>query len=111
MDPARRTAQGQLPVILFAAGLPQVIALFGNSKSYAERLFDFPEIGALSLADAIDALEKPAQAENVSFSQAALAASYHHARGYPFFLQEWGYHVWTVPRFNEFIRRTIASDA
>jgi hypothetical protein len=72
------------------------MALFGNSKSYAERLFDFPEIGALSLADSIDALEKPAQAENVAFAPDALARIFHYSKGYPFFLQEWGYHSWNV---------------
>jgi len=89
-----RVAQDRLPVILFAAGLPQVVALFGNSKSYAERLFDFPEIGALSIAETMDALEKPAQAENVSFAPPALAMIFEKSRGYPFFLQEWGYHSW-----------------
>ena len=89
-----RIAQDRLPVIVFAAGLPQVIALFGNSKSYAERLFDFPEIGALSLADSIDALDKPARAESVNFAQDALAYIYRFSQGYPFFLQEWGYHSW-----------------
>jgi hypothetical protein len=93
-----RIAQDQLPAILFAAGLPQIIALFGNSKSYAERLFDFPEIGALSLADSIDALEKPALAEKVSFSQEALSQIYYHSQGYPFFLQEWGYHTWNLAK-------------
>jgi hypothetical protein len=81
-------------VILFAAGLPQVVALFGNSKSYAERLFDFPEIGALNIAETVDALEKPARAEQVSFAQPALAMIFEKSRGYPFFLQEWGYHSW-----------------
>lgn len=91
-----RVAQEQLPVALFAAGLPQVTALFGHSKSYAERLFDFPEIGALSPADAIDALAKPAAAEEVAFDEAALGVIYQQSRGYPFFLQEWGYHCWNV---------------
>jgi hypothetical protein len=89
-----RMAQDRLPVILFAAGLPQVVALFGNSKSYAERLFDFPEIGALNIAETVDALEKPARAEQVSFAQPALAMIFEKSRGYPFFLQEWGYHSW-----------------
>jgi hypothetical protein len=89
-----RIAQEKLPVTLFAAGLPQIIALFGNSKSYAERLFDFPEIGALSLAESVDALEKPALAEAASFSEPALALIYEYSKGYPFFLQEWGYHSW-----------------
>ena len=35
-------AQRQLPVVLIGAGLPQLVALSGRSKSYAERLFQFP---------------------------------------------------------------------
>ncbi len=93
-----RIAQDQLPVILFAAGLPQVTALFGNSKSYAERLFEFPLIQALQPADAFEALKKPAAAEGVLFEEAALSQIYVNAHGYPFFLQEWGYHAWNVAR-------------
>ena len=89
-----RVAQERLPVALFAAGLPQVTALFGHSKSYAERLFDFPEIGALSPLEAIEALAKPAAAEAVYFDEAALGLIYQQTRGYPFFVQEWGYHCW-----------------
>ncbi len=91
-----RVAQEQLPVALFAAGLPQVTALFGNSKSYAERLFDFPEIGALSPEDASNALAKPAAVEQVIFEAPCLDYIYTQSRGYPFFLQEWGYHCWNV---------------
>ena len=43
-----RTAQRKLPVVLVGAGLPQLRGKMGRAKSYAERLFDFPEIGALS---------------------------------------------------------------
>jgi len=93
-----RIAQDQLPVILFAAGLPQVTALFGNSKSYAERLFEFPKIQALQPNDAYDALKKPAAAEGVAFDDAALSQIYTNSHGYPFFLQEWGYHAWNVAR-------------
>jgi hypothetical protein len=89
-----RISQDRLPVILFAAGLPQVVALFGNSKSYAERLFDFPQIGALSISDTLDALRKPAQAEGVEFSVAAVEHIYRYSAGYPFFIQEWGYQTW-----------------
>lgn len=89
-----RVAQERLPVALFAAGLPQVTALFGHSKSYAERLFDFPEIGALSPLEAIEALAKPAAAEAVYFDEAALGLIYQQTRGYPFFVQEWCYHCW-----------------
>jgi hypothetical protein len=93
-----RISQDRLPVILFAAGLPQVVALFGNSKSYAERLFDFPQIGALSISDTLDALRKPAHAEGVEFSVAAVQHIYKCSAGYPFFIQEWGYQTWNDAR-------------
>jgi hypothetical protein len=91
-----RLAQERLPVIMIAAGLPQVISLFGNSKTYAERLFDFPEIGPLQAEDAYAALVKPALLEQVRFSDAALEDIFARTSGYPFFLQEWGYHVWNT---------------
>ena len=68
----------------------------GRAKSYAERLFDFPDIGALSKPDARFALAKPALDEGVEFESAALEAIVSKTRGYPYFLQEWGKHVWDV---------------
>jgi AAA+ ATPase superfamily predicted ATPase len=47
-----RVSQRQLPVILIGAGLPQLVGLAGKSKSYAERLFDYPKVDALSPDDA-----------------------------------------------------------
>src|SRR4029077_18500180 len=43
-----RCAQRRLPVMLLGAGLPALRGQMGNAKSYAERLFEFPEIGPLS---------------------------------------------------------------
>ena len=45
-----RCAQQQLPITLFGAGLPQIAGQTGRAKSYAERLFEFPEVGALEIA-------------------------------------------------------------
>ncbi|MGI4828986.1 MAG: hypothetical protein ACRYFU_12460 [Janthinobacterium lividum] len=42
-----RCAQGRLPLTLVGAGLPQLLALAGNAKSYSERLFDFSHIQSL----------------------------------------------------------------
>jgi hypothetical protein len=91
-----RTVQLNLPVILVGAGLPQLPGLAGNAKSYAERLFDFPEIGSLETSDAKAALEVPVRAQGVQFDSPALDALLSYARGYPYFLQEWGYHVWNA---------------
>ena len=91
-----RTSQRQLPVIMVGAGLPQVRGRMGRAKSYAERLLLFPVVGALSDDDAKLAIEKPAQVEGVEIESDALDAIVSRTRGYPYFLQEWGKHVWDV---------------
>lgn len=91
-----RTSQLQLPIGLYGAGLPQLRARMGRAKSYAERLFIFPEIGPLGDADARRALEKPAREHGVTFTAESLDQILADTRGYPYFLQEWGKHVWDV---------------
>lgn len=89
-----RTAQQTLPVMLVGAGLPQLRGRMGNAKSYAERLFDFPMIDALDAQQAAIAIENPAKAEGVVFQKNAVDKIFSETRGYPYFLQEWGKHVW-----------------
>lgn len=91
-----RICQRQLPLALIGAGLPQLVALAGRSKSYAERLFDFPGIGALTLEDAALAIAEPIQTEGASIDPAALDRIVAVTERYPYFLQEWGYHAWNV---------------
>jgi hypothetical protein len=91
-----RMQQRQLPLVLLGAGLPILPGLAGESKSYAERLFSFPNVGALSEEHAAQALQEPAQAVGVSFESAALAEILRLTKGYPYFLQEWGYQSWNL---------------
>jgi hypothetical protein len=91
-----RTVQLSLPVILVGAGLPQLPGLAGNAKSYAERLFDFPHVGSLDDPDARAVLVLPAEAQGVAFTDEALDMLLDLTQGYPYFLQEWGYHVWNA---------------
>ena len=91
-----RMAQRQLPVVMFGAGLPQVRGRMGQAKSYAERLFEFPAIGPLSPEDAKHAIAKPAKDEGVEIEPLALDAIVSQTQCYPYFLQEWGKHVWDV---------------
>ena len=91
-----RCAQKQLPITLFGAGLPQIVGQTGRAKSYAERLFDFPEVGALEDAAARLALTVPAEKEGVIFESAALDEILAQTEGYPYFLQEWGKNAWSV---------------
>jgi len=91
-----QVSQKRLPLLLIGAGLPQLVGLVGKSKSYAERLFEFPRIGALKAFDAKNALSIPVQKEGVSFDSAALDEIYRLTKGYPYFLQEWGYYTWNI---------------
>ncbi|MGK2941534.1 MAG: AAA family ATPase [Immundisolibacter sp.] len=92
----RRTAQRQLPVVMIGAGLPQLPGRMGRAKSYAERLFDYPEVGPLGPDPARVAIEKPAASQGVYFDPRALQRIVRETSGYPYFLQEWGKHVWDV---------------
>lgn len=89
-----RCAQGNLPITLIGAGLPQLRGRMGKAKSYAERLFEFPKVGALDETAAAEAIVKPAQEEQVEFNADAVAEITRQTQGYPYFLQEWGKHAW-----------------
>jgi AAA ATPase domain len=91
-----RISQKQLPLIVIGAGLPQLVGLAGKAKSYAERLFDYPEVDALNDKDAASALREPARREGVIWQPQALKVAVKLTRGYPYFLQEWGYHSWNT---------------
>ena len=91
-----RSAQRQLPVGLVGAGLPQLRGRMGRAKSYAERLFDFPEIGPLSPQAARQALVIPARLQHVEFADDALDRIQQETHGYPYFVQERGKHTWEI---------------
>lgn len=91
-----RVNQKQLPVMFFGAGLPQIAALSGDAKSYAERLFDFPTIGALPPDVAATAIRRPIEEEGEQIDRAAVQAIVSQTHGYPYFLQEWGYQAWNI---------------
>ncbi len=101
--------QLQLPLILLGAGLPILPGMAGDSKSYAERLFNFPNIGALSEVDTARALQEPAQQEGVTFDPAALTEIFSLTKGYPYFLQEWGYQTWNHAERSPITLQTVKS--
>lgn len=86
--------QKKLPFILIGAGLPQLVGLAGKAKSYAERLFSYPNIGRLSDEDAKEALCNPVQEQGVEYQPEAIEEIIRLTQGYPYFLQEWGYETW-----------------
>jgi AAA ATPase domain len=89
-----RCVQRKLPIALVGAGLPQLRGRMGNAKSYAERLFEFPEIGPLPPVDARIAITKPASDLRVAIETRAVEQIVEETKGYPYFLQEWGKHTW-----------------
>lgn len=93
---AHKAAQRSLPIVVIGAGLPQLVGKAGRAKSYAERLFDYPELGPLSKKDAKMALQEPVEREGVSFTEEALNEIIRVTKGYPYFLQEWGYQAWNI---------------
>ena len=86
--------QRQLPLVLIGAGLPILPGLAGESKSYAERLLSFPDVGPLPESDAFTAIQEPIRAAGESIEPEALQEIYRMTQGYPYFLQEWGYQAW-----------------
>lgn len=95
-----RVTQRELPLVVIGAGLPQIVALSGRSKSYAERLFNFPEVGPLTPADAANALQSPVQRQGVHFTEDAIDEVLKVTQGYPYFLQQWGYEAWDIATGN-----------
>jgi len=93
---AHKMAQRSLPFIAFGAGLSQLAGLAGEAKSYSERLFEYPDVGPLAAEAAQDAIREPMRREGVNISEGALDRIVEKTRGYPYFLQEWGYHAWNV---------------
>ncbi|MDP2332670.1 MAG: ATP-binding protein [Reyranella sp.] len=104
-----RTAQRQLPVILIGAGLPQLRGRMGEAKSYAERMFEFPEIGALPRDAAKLAITKPLRDQGVDVTSAALDRIVTETHGYPYFVQEWGKHSWEAAGASPISERNVES--
>ena len=91
-----KTVQRRLPITFVGAGLPQIAELAGDAKSYAERLFRFPEIGSLGPDDAREALIRPAEHEDAAFTPDAVEMALQVTKGYPYFIQELGYQAWEI---------------
>ena len=91
-----RVAQRNLPIVMIGGGLPQLVGLAGRSKSYAERLFDYPEVGALDRDEAFAAVDGPIAEEGAEITQHANERIFELTQGYPYFLQTWGHYAWNA---------------
>jgi AAA ATPase domain len=104
---AHKVSQRQLPLVLVGAGLPQLVGNMGRSKSYAERLFDFPTVGALSKKDAAVAIIEPIRNEGESIAKAAVDLMIEASQGYPYFIQTWGYEAWNAAAKSPIAKRNV----
>jgi hypothetical protein len=83
-----------LPVAMVGAGLPDLQARLMSAKPYADRLFQYQELGRLTDAAARAALIQPAATRNVKFQEQAAREVVRESAGYPYFLQEYGLELW-----------------
>ncbi|MFN0114811.1 MAG: AAA family ATPase [Paracoccaceae bacterium] len=104
-----RIQQRALPVVLVGGGLPLLLGLAGKSKSYAERLFDYPAVGKLSDFDAAAALVEPVAAEGARISGPAVSEIVRRTEGYPYFLQTWGHFAWNCASGSEITAEDVAT--
>lgn len=99
-----------VPVQVVAAGQPTLPATLARATRYAERLWEFHEIGALDDAAAAHALVAPAAHLGVSWEDDAAGRAVEASWGVPFFLQSIGRFAWQLRRGGT-IRRADAETA
>ena len=79
-----------LPVALVGAGLPDLQVRLIAAKPYADRLFQYRELGRLPEAAARAALVGPAATLGVEYEEKAAREVVRESAGYPYFIQEYG---------------------
>lgn len=95
-----RCNQLRLPIMIFGAGLPKILKMLGEIKSYSERLFKFVEIDALNEEESREAIIKPAEPMGVSYTDNAINEIVTITQGYPHFIQEMCSSAWEVAESN-----------
>jgi hypothetical protein len=88
--------QRDWPFYIIGAGLPNLPAALATANSYAERLFEYREIGPLDHDAASTALSLPAREMGAEFTPEALDRIIEAADGFPYFLQEFGQAIWDI---------------
>jgi hypothetical protein len=83
-------------VVLVGAGLPDLEVRLMRAKPYADRLFEYRELGRLRDPEAHMALVKPAGTLDVELTRDAADQVVRLSAGYPYFLQEYGRELWNA---------------
>lgn len=91
-----RAGQKNIPFYVVGAGLPTLPARLATSRSYAERLFEYRHVGALSAESAVAAIRDPLSRYGFGIDDDALDLLTGAARGYPYFLQMMGREAWNL---------------
>lgn len=97
-----RAAQEVTPIALFGAGLPVLPGVLAAAKSYAERLFTYPQVGRLADEQSKSAIRTVlasialTDGQQPMVEEVALEELVGFAEGYPMFLQSIGKHAWAV---------------
>ena len=87
-------SRNELPVALVGAGLPDLCVRLMAAKPYADRLFQYHELGRLSDAAARSALIAPAATRGIGYEEPAALQVVQESAGYPYFIQEYGLELW-----------------
>ena len=91
------TAGTSEPALFLGAGLPDTPRHLHAVRTYTERWRYF-RIGLLTPPETALAVESPAQAQGVTFEDAAVARIVEESAGYPFFVQEYASAAWLQHR-------------
>lgn len=83
-----RANQLGYPIMIIGAGLPKIIKMLSDIKSYSERLFSYRSIGSLEREQAKMAIVEPAKRFGVEYTEDAVNRIFEITKGYPFFIQQ-----------------------
>jgi hypothetical protein len=87
-------SRNAVPVAMVGAGLPDLRVRLMSAKPYADRLFQYHELGRLADAAARSALIAPAGTRGIDYDEPAALSVVHESAGYPYFIQEYGLELW-----------------
>ena len=94
LNALHRVNQLRLPIIIYGAGLPKILKILGEVKTYSERLFKYVLVAKLSEQDAEDAIIEPAKELDILYEKEAVDEIKKWSDGYPYFIQELCDTVW-----------------
>lgn len=92
---AQAAAQDDWPVLIGLAGLPSLLQILSEAKSYTER-FQYTPIEKLDDDAARDAFALPAAEEGAVWEEDALSFAVEASGRYPYFIQQFGQDTWNL---------------